>query len=65
MFNMRVYLGKDKVLGYGEKCSAYRAVTGLVECVKGKGHKLFMDNFFSSPQLFLELHRKYEEIHRC
>ncbi|XP_035217856.1 piggyBac transposable element-derived protein 4-like [Stegodyphus dumicola] len=63
-FNMRVYLGKDKVLGDGEKCSAHRTVTGLVECVKGKGHKLFMDNFFSSSQLFLELHRKYK-INSC
>jgi len=33
-------------------------VTGLAARIQHVGHKLYMDNFFSSPVLFYDLHTK-------
>ncbi|GFY22396.1 piggyBac transposable element-derived protein 4 [Trichonephila clavipes] len=53
-FNMKVYLGADRErLKSGIKVKPTHAtVLELAESIKNKGHKLFMDNFFSSPELF-------------
>ncbi|GFV61118.1 piggyBac transposable element-derived protein 4 [Trichonephila clavipes] len=53
-YDMRVYLGKDKKENLSTSAS-YNVVYTMTDCIKGKGHKVFMDNFFSSPELFRDL----------
>lgn len=41
-YDMWVYLGEDE----NENCSAlYNVVNAMTECVKGKDHKLYKNNF--------------------
>ncbi|GBN17733.1 PiggyBac transposable element-derived protein 4 [Araneus ventricosus] len=54
-YDMRVYLGKDKLKENLSPSASYNVVHPMAECVKDKGHKLFMDNFFSSPKLYHDL----------
>ncbi|KFM66717.1 PiggyBac transposable element-derived protein 4, partial [Stegodyphus mimosarum] len=61
---MKVYLGRDSYESRHGKSVAHNTVIALAECVKGKGHKLFMDNFFTSPDLFHELLHNYK-INSC
>jgi len=49
---MRVYLRKDSQFATEDMTATVRHLTRRVE---GLGHKLFMDNFFSSPRLFDDL----------
>ncbi|KFM69921.1 PiggyBac transposable element-derived protein 4, partial [Stegodyphus mimosarum] len=63
-YDMKVYLGRDSYESKNGKSAAQNTVIALAECVKGKGHKLFMDNFFSSPDLFHELLHNYK-INSC
>ena len=55
---MKVYLGKDR-----ERTAQHATVTELTRKIKGRGHKLYMDNFFSSPELFDDLANK--QIYCC
>jgi hypothetical protein len=41
----------------------HATVTELTQKVQGRGHKLYTDNFFSSPQLFQDLARR--QIYCC
>ncbi|GFY31611.1 piggyBac transposable element-derived protein 4 [Trichonephila clavipes] len=61
-FNRKVYLGADRErLKSGIKVKPTHAtILELAESIKNKGHKLFMDNFFSSPELFQQLHKEYK-----
>ena len=52
-YDMNVYLGKDRHL-----TATHATVTNLSRGVEGCGHKLYMDNFFSSPELFDDLAQK-------
>jgi len=50
MYDMKVYLGRDSRSATDDITvtqATFRHLTGRVE---GLGHKLFMDNFFSSPR---------------
>jgi hypothetical protein len=38
--------------------AAHAAVRSLAKRVEGVGHKLYMDSFFSSPDLFDDLHTR-------
>ncbi|GFS93137.1 piggyBac transposable element-derived protein 4 [Trichonephila clavipes] len=62
-YDMRVYLGKDKKENLSTSAS-YNVVYTMTDCIKGKGHKVFMDNFFSSPELFRDL-LKERSINSC
>jgi len=52
---MRVYLGKDSQSPTDDMTTTHATVRPLTRRVEGLGHKLFMDNFFSSPRLFDDL----------
>lgn len=54
-YDMRVYLGNDKNKIDKKFSASYNVVDIMTESVKGKGHKLYMDNYFSSPELFHHL----------
>ena len=59
--DLQVYVGKEgsgSEHGLGE-----RVVLELTEKYRGKAHRVFCDNFFSSPRLFLTLHE--HSIYAC
>jgi len=62
-YDMRVYLGKDSRSATDDMTATHATVRHLTCTVEGLGHKLFMDNFFSSPRLFDNLLR--HKIHLC
>ena len=55
---MDVYLGKDGQRAAQHLTATHATVTNLTRRVKGVGHKLYMDNFFSSPDLYNDLIQK-------
>jgi hypothetical protein len=60
---MKMYLGIDSYFATDDMTATHAAVRYLTCRVEGLGHKLFMDNFFSSPRLFDDLLRR--KIHSC
>ena len=54
-FDMRVYLGKESHSATYDMSAAHATVRHLTCRVGGLGHKIFMDNFFSSPRFFDDL----------
>lgn len=50
-----VYTGKDKQTGQQEKGLASRVVKSLLEGLQNKGHVIYLDNFYSSVDLFRDL----------
>jgi len=60
--DMKVYLSRDS-RSATDMTETHATVRHLTCRVEGLGHKLFMDNFFSSPRLFDELLRL--KIHSC
>ncbi|PNF35735.1 hypothetical protein B7P43_G16134 [Cryptotermes secundus] len=57
-YDMKVYLGKDRTRADQDVTATHAAVMDLCRRIEGVGHKLYMDNFFSSPDLFDELMTK-------
>jgi len=55
---MNVYLGKDRQRAAQHLTATHATVTNLTRGVEGFGHKLYMDNFFSSPDLYDDLAQK-------
>jgi hypothetical protein len=55
-YDMRVYWGRD-CHSTTDMTVTYAAVRHLTCRVESLGHKIFMDNFFSSPRLFDDLER--------
>ena len=51
-YDMKVYLGKDRQHTAQHVTATHATVTELTRKIEGCGHKLYMDNFFSSPELF-------------
>ena len=58
---MTVYFIKDSHSTTDDMTATHATVRYLTCRVEGLGHKIFMDNFFSSPRLFndLEAQNKY------
>ena len=56
--DMSVYLGKDRQRAAQHLTATHATVTNLTRRVEGFGHKLYMDNFFSSPDLYDDLAQK-------
>jgi hypothetical protein len=57
-YNMIMYLGKDRKCAPTSMIATHATVTGLAVRIEHVGHRLYMDNFFSSPALFGDLHTK-------
>jgi hypothetical protein len=55
---VRVYLGKDRTCTTDTMTATHATVAGLTRRVENVGHKLYMDSFFSSPDLFDDLHSR-------
>ena len=61
VWDLMVYTGKTD--HDPQKGVAHHVVMKLVEGLEGKGYNLFVDNWYSSPQLFTDLEKK--EILAC
>ena len=57
-YDMKVYLGRDSCSATDDMTATHATVRHLTCRVEGLGHKLFMDNFFSSPRIFDDLLRR-------
>jgi len=55
---MNVYLSKDRQRAAQHLTATHNTVANLTRGVEGFGHKLYMDNFFSSPDLYDDLAQK-------
>ena len=60
---MKVYLGRDSHSATDDMTATHAVVRHLTSRVEGLGHKIFMDNFFSSPRLSDYLDRR--ELNSC
>ncbi|PNF22859.1 hypothetical protein B7P43_G16576, partial [Cryptotermes secundus] len=54
-YDMKVYLGKDRTRADRDVTATHATFRDLCRRIEGVGHKLYMDNFSSSPYLFDEL----------
>jgi hypothetical protein len=57
-YDMAVYLAKDRTHATDKMTTTHTTVAGLMRRVQNVGRKLYTDNFFSSPDLFSDLHSK-------
>jgi hypothetical protein len=57
-FYMKVYIEKGKQRKAYDLKAMHATVTKLTQKVEGQSHKLYMNNFFSSPNLFDNLTKK-------
>jgi len=62
-YDMRVYLARDSHSATDDMTATHATVSHLTSRVQGLGHKIFMDNFFSSPRLFDDVDRR--KINSC
>ena len=57
VLSFQVYTGKDTTKK-GSNLVSYKVVMELLELYLGKGHRVFTDNYYSSPKLFADLFKK-------
>src|SRR5215510_12576011 len=62
-YNMTVYLGRDRQRTAQHLTATHAIVPELTENIQGRCHKLYMDNYFSSLDLFRDLATK--QIYCC
>ena len=62
-YDMKVYLGKDIQHMAQHVTATHATVTELTRKIEGRGHELYMDNIFSSPELSDDLVKK--QIYCC
>jgi hypothetical protein len=60
--DMNVYLSKDRQRVAQHLTATHNTVANLTRAVEGFGHKLYMDNFFSSPDLYDDLAQKKKKF---
>jgi hypothetical protein len=56
-YDMNIYVGKDRQRTAQHLTATHATVTELTRKIEGRGHKLYVENFFSSPELFDDLAR--------
>jgi hypothetical protein len=54
-YDMEVYLGKDRLLATTDMTATHATVKQLTRKIQSCDHKLYMDNYFSSPDLYRDL----------
>ena len=54
-YDMEVYSGKDRKRATIDMTVTHATVKQLIRSVQGRGHKLYMDDYFSSPDLYNDL----------
>ena len=52
---MSMYLGKQRQHATAQITAMQRTVLQVIRRVEGLGHKIFIDNYFTSPALFDDL----------
>ena len=62
-YDTRVYLGRDSHSATHDMTATHATVRHLTSRVEGLRHKIFMDNFFSSPRLFDDVDRR--KVNSC
>ena len=62
-YDMSVYLGKQRQHATAQITATHGTVLQVVRRVEGLGHKIFMDNYFTSPALFDDLFQR--KINAC
>jgi hypothetical protein len=55
---MSIYLGKDRKHATQMMTAIHTTVKGLTRRMEGVNHKLYMDNFFSSLDIYDDLHTR-------
>lgn len=60
-YRFPIYTEQDKIQGSDETVSE-RIVMELAEPILGKGYNLFLDNWYSSPNLYKILHAKHTNV---
>ena len=60
---MTVHLGRDRQRTVQHLTATHVTVLEMTKKIQGRGHKLYMDNYFSSPNLFDDLAMK--QIYCC
>jgi hypothetical protein len=55
---MSVYLGRDRKHATATVTANHTTVSGLTTRIENLGHKLYLNNVFSSPDLYDNLHAK-------
>jgi len=62
-YDMKVYVRKDRQRTAQHLTAIHAIVTKLTRKTEGRGHKLYMENLFSSPELYDDLAKK--QIYCC
>ena len=62
-YDMTAYLGRDRQQTAQHLTTTRATVSELTRKIQGRGHKLYMDNYFSSPELFKDLAMKQIYCH--
>jgi len=58
IYDMNIYLVRDRQRAAQHLTATHNTVANLTRGLKGFGHKLYMDNFVSSPDLYDDLAQK-------
>jgi len=62
-YDMSVYLGKQRQNATAQITATHGTVLQVIRRVEGMGHKIFMDNYFTSPAVFDDLFQR--KINAC
>ena len=61
LYNFKLYTGSSRA-GQVDHGLAHNTVVELLTPLSGQGHKLFTDNFYTSPDLFIDLKENHNTV---
>ena len=62
-YDISMYLGKQRQHATAQITAMHRTVLQVIQRVEGMGHKIFVENYFTSPTLFDDLFQR--KINAC